>query len=313
MAALFQHGEFFRILSIEDNQDDAFLILHTLKTNFPKAKCTHVSCKEELAELISGDYQPTIILSDWSLPQFNGLAALEMVRAKGIDVPFIIVSGKIGEEAAIAAIRQGVYDYVLKDNLGRLPTAIQHALEYYENEKKAKIHNALIALQATALRIAPAAIAVFDPQGSVEWVNPAFEELTGYESGDLLGLDIRKSCAAAVKLPIESMLSSSEMREDWIFTGIDRKKDGAFYFEEGRFCPVIDSDGKLAHIVAIRKDVTSTEQQKRELELDLLLSTALAQAKSPEGTCLSALAFLKDHFLRKQPRHPSFHRRDIER
>ena len=296
MPALFAYKESFRILSIEDNPDDAFLLLHTLKANFPKAECTQVSGKAELLELISGDYHPEIILSDWSLPQFNGLAALEMVRSKGIDVPFIIVSGKIGEETAIAAIRQGVYDYVLKDNLGRLPTAIHHALEYYENEKKANIHNALITLQATALRVAPAAIAVFDPSGSLEWINPAFEELTGYSSKDLLGLDIRTACAAARNLQLEPIGNGSEMRKERVFTGIDRKKDGKLYFEESRFCPVIDRDGNLSHIVAIRKDVTSIEQQKKELELDLLLSMALAQAKSPEGLCLSALSFLKEQF-----------------
>ena len=296
MPALYEYKESFRILSIEDNPDDAFLILHTLKANFPKVECTQVSGKAELLELISGDYHPEIILSDWSLPQFNGLAALETVRAKGIDVPFIIVSGKIGEETAIAAIRQGVYDYVLKDNLGRLPTAIHHALEYYENEKKAKIHNALITLQATALRVAPAAIAVFDPSGSVEWINPAFEELTGYSSNDLLGLDIRSACAAARNLRLELMDRGPEMNMERMFTGIDRKKDGSLYFEESRFCPVIDQEGKLTHIVAIRKDVTSTEQQKKELELDLLLAMVLAQAKSPEGLCLSALSFLKEQF-----------------
>ncbi|HCO48977.1 MAG TPA: hypothetical protein DIT55_05980, partial [Spirochaetaceae bacterium] len=69
-------------------------------------------------------------LSDWSLPQFDGLSALDMVRARDIDVPFIIVSGKIGEEAAVLAIRRGAYDYVLKDALGRLPTAILHALDF---------------------------------------------------------------------------------------------------------------------------------------------------------------------------------------
>ncbi|MHB0898286.1 MAG: hypothetical protein ACYC1A_12120, partial [Spirochaetales bacterium] len=83
MPALFEYKESFRILSIEDNPDDAFLLLHTLKANFPKAECTQVSGKAELLELISGDYHPEIILSDWSLPQFNGLAALEMVRSKG--------------------------------------------------------------------------------------------------------------------------------------------------------------------------------------------------------------------------------------
>ena len=293
MSAQSQYAKLLKILIIEDNPDDAFLVLHTLKTNFPQSACTHVSSRKELEAYLASNDDPDVILSDWSLPQFNGLAAHEMVRTKGLDIPFIIVSGKIGEEAAIMAIKQGVYDYVLKDNLARLPTAIQHALDYYENEKKSKIHNALIALQATALKVVPAAIAVFNPAGKVEWINPAFTELTGYSSTDLLDTDIGTVCGAATQLPLEKIRLDPASFEDQAFRGIARKKDGSPYFEEGRFSPVIDLDGQLSHMLVIKKDVSASEQQKKGLELDLHLATSLGQAKSPEGLCINALNTLK--------------------
>jgi PAS domain S-box-containing protein len=301
MPAIHPFSKFFRILIIEDNQDDAFLILHMLRTNFPKVECLHVSGKAELITAIDGGLHPDIILSDWSLPQFNGLAALEIIRAKGIDSPFIIVSGKIGEEAAINAIRQGVYDYVLKDNLARLPTAIHHALEYRENEKKAKIDNALIALQATALKVAPTAIVVLDADGTAEWVNHAFEELTGYTSAEVLGFKAETFCISTDYLPMETLRGNPEAGKEYLCSGMEKRADGSLYIEERRICPVVDNDGALLHIVIIKKDVTSIEQKKRELELDIGFSNILQQSKSLEGLCLNTLSLVKKQFPELKP------------
>ncbi len=291
-----QHDRSFRILVIEDNPDDAFLVLHTLKANFPSAECFHVQGRKELETFLALPQKPDIILSDWSLPQFNGLAALEMVKRRGIDVPFIIVSGKIGEEAAILAIKQGVYDYVLKDNLARLPTAIHHALDYHQNEKKAKIVNALITLQATALKVAPAAIAVFSAAGTIEWINPAFEELTGYTSDDLLGSAFCTTCSALGYQRLESIRDNPFDMKEQVVCSVNKKKNGEFYFEEEKFCPVFDQDGKLSHIVVIKKDISASEQKKKEMEQDLWLSTSLGQSKSLEGICQNAAAYLKEQY-----------------
>ena len=69
-----------------------------------------------------------LVLADWSLPRFSGLAALGVLKETGQDLPFIIVSGTVGEETAVAAIREGAEDYVLKDKLGRLVASIQRGL-----------------------------------------------------------------------------------------------------------------------------------------------------------------------------------------
>lgn len=138
MALTTQADKYFQILMIEDNPDDAFLIQHALASHFPNAEFRHVPGRQELEAFLAAGGSPDVVLSDWSLPQFDGLSALEMMKTKKIDAPFIILSGKIGEDAAITAIRRGVYDYVLKDNLGRLPTAIRHALEFHQSEKQRK-------------------------------------------------------------------------------------------------------------------------------------------------------------------------------
>ena len=127
------------ILMLEDQADDAELIQIVLNKNFPGCRITRAADKASFAQALQGGIQKfDAILSDWSLPNFDGLSALDMVRSFGMEKPFIIVSGKIGEEAAIEAIHRGSYDYVLKDNLSRLPTAILHALEIFARREKEK-------------------------------------------------------------------------------------------------------------------------------------------------------------------------------
>jgi PAS domain S-box-containing protein len=278
-----------RFLIVEDNLDDAFLLMHAMKSSFPESEFVHVQGKAELVNyLATMTSNPAIVLSDWSLPQFNGLAALDLVREKGLDAPFIIVSGKIGEEAAIQAIKKGVFDYVLKDNMGRLPSSIEHALAAYESEKRAKIDNALIALQATALGVAPVAIVVVDPQGFVEWVNPAFESLTGYGANDVLGLAFGSISSGMEREAFE--------HSEALSISIEKRKNGSLYYEERKICPVVEHDGSVSHFVVIKKDVTQSEQEKRELALEVEFSDVLRSAKTMEGLSQQVVGVLGNQF-----------------
>ncbi len=286
-----------RFLVIEDNPDDAFLLMHSIRSSFPTSEFFHAQGKAELLDYLdSRTLDPTIILSDWSLPQFNGLAALDIIRERGIDSPFIIVSGKIGEEAAIKAIKSGVFDYVLKDNLARLPSSIEHALAAYEGERQARKDNALIALQATALGAAPIAIVVLNPSGLIEWVNPAFESLTGYESREVLGLDSRSICFQMDYSTLETMLHDPAHRNEVVCTDIEKKKDGSLYYEERRIYPVIEADNTISHFVVIRKNVTQSEQEKKALALEVAFSEVLRTAKTMEGLCQQVAGMLGIQF-----------------
>ena len=241
-----------RFLIIEDNPDDAFLMVHTLKDNFPLAHFEIVGGRKELENQLASFVSYDIILSDWSLPGFDGLAALAMIRKAGIDAPFLIVSGKIGEEAAIRAIREGVYDYILKDTLSRLPTAILHALSQYGQQKKAKIDNDLIALQATALQAAPAAIEILDEKGIVEWVNTAYQTFSGRSGTDVLGIEAKRLEDESDSAWIESLYLGQPRPGDRVVQGIGQKKDGTRYIEERQVRPVLDAKGNLTHFVIIQ-------------------------------------------------------------
>lgn len=115
-----------RILILEDRLSDAELMLHELRHAGFVPEWRQVETEADYLAFL--DSSLDIILADYTLPQFDAVRALELLRERNLDVPFIIVSGTIGEECAIAAIHQGATDYLLKDRLGRLGAAVQRAI-----------------------------------------------------------------------------------------------------------------------------------------------------------------------------------------
>jgi signal transduction histidine kinase len=117
-------------LLVEDSPNDAELVLLELRRGGYRVQWERVQTGPDLERALEGDWE--IVLSDYSMPSFSGLEALSIVKRKGIDVPFIIVSGTVGEEAAVGAMRAGAHDYVLKQSLVRLCPAIDRELREAE-------------------------------------------------------------------------------------------------------------------------------------------------------------------------------------
>lgn len=115
------------ILVLEDRDDDVELMKHMLKRDGISFVLEVVDSREEFDSALSA-FQPDVILSDHALPQFNSLDALNMARGKGLQVPFILVTGTVSEEFAVSCLKEGADDYILKSNLARLPSAIRNAL-----------------------------------------------------------------------------------------------------------------------------------------------------------------------------------------
>lgn len=116
-----------RVLILEDNPADADLMARELRQAGIEAQTDRVETETEFVARLTPE--PDLILSDYKLPQFSGLQALRLVRSRGLDVPFIIVSGSIGEDIAVEAMREGADDYLLKDRTARLGPAALQALE----------------------------------------------------------------------------------------------------------------------------------------------------------------------------------------
>ncbi len=117
----------FRVLMVEDNASDTELIVRELKRAGMRCDAHRVETAVEFRQELD-EYQPHVILSDFSMPKFDGMEALAIAKRSHPEIPFIFVSGTIGEENAVRALQSGAIDYVLKGNLLRLPPAIERAM-----------------------------------------------------------------------------------------------------------------------------------------------------------------------------------------
>jgi PAS domain S-box-containing protein len=161
-----------KILHLEDNRQDAELVRELLSAEWAECQIKVVATKIDYGdELVKGGYD--LILSDFSLVRFDGSEALKMALARAPDVPFIFLSGNIGEDRAIEAVRAGAADYVLKDRVKRLATAIRRALR--ESEERKRLH----AIKADRERLAamlehtPDFVGLTAPDGRILYLNRA--------------------------------------------------------------------------------------------------------------------------------------------
>src|SRR5262249_48117368 len=115
------------VLILEDRSDDAELVLHALRRAGFAPQWQRVETESDYLAHLHADLD--VILADYSLPQFDALRALQGLQERGLDIPFIIVSGTIGEELAVSAMKQGAADYLLKDRLTRLGQVVAQAME----------------------------------------------------------------------------------------------------------------------------------------------------------------------------------------
>jgi len=178
-----------QILVVEDSEDDALLLELAIKREGAPCVCRRVETAEELAAALDASNWDAII-ADYVMPKFGGLEALAMVREHGLDVPFIIVSGHINEDTAVAAMKAGAHDYVMKDKLARLTPAI--AREMLDAEvRRARRASEKKLWEEQSFRAAieisiPSGIAVVDLNGRQSYVNPAFCRMVGWKEAELL-------------------------------------------------------------------------------------------------------------------------------
>ncbi|MGL5194462.1 MAG: response regulator, partial [Chroococcales cyanobacterium] len=127
-------GRSLRVLMVEDSEDDALLLLRELKRGGYDLTVERVDNPESMKDALERENWE-LILADYALPQFSAPEALAVMQQMGLDLPFIIVSGQIGEDAAIAAMKAGAHDYVMKDYLARLIPAIDRELREFAGRR----------------------------------------------------------------------------------------------------------------------------------------------------------------------------------
>ncbi len=273
------------ILILEDVATDAELIERELH----KAGVAFVSKRVEIREAFQKeltDFVPDIILADYSLPQFDGLSALAIAKEQCPDVPFILVSGAIGEELAIEAIKSGATDYVLKQRLSRLGHTVHRALREVEERAERKraeeeLHESEEKYR-TIFENTGTATVIIEEDTTISLANAEFEKLSGYSKEEIEG---KKTWADfVIKDDIERMKEYHRLRRI--------NPDSAPKNYEFRF---IDRAGNIkgifltaAMIPGTKKSVASlldiTDRKKTEEQIKHLLNTITKAKKEWEMT-----------------------------
>ncbi|MGF1471019.1 MAG: PAS domain S-box protein [Rubrobacteraceae bacterium] len=180
-----------KVLIVEDSENDTLLLARELRRGGYDPDYRRVETAVEMESALAEEGWD-LVVSDHSMPEFSSLAALELLRAKGfVDLPFIIVSGRIGEDTAVEAMKAGAQDYIMKDNLVRLTSAIERELR--EAEVRRKRRQAEEALQESEERFrsmvqyASDLIIVLDAEGVVTYESPAVERILGYTPEERIG------------------------------------------------------------------------------------------------------------------------------
>ncbi|MEA3208727.1 MAG: hypothetical protein QOE70_1784 [Chthoniobacter sp.] len=176
------------ILIVEDSPNDAALLVRELRRAGFDPKWKRVEKESDfLAELRS---EPDIILSDHSMPEFSGLRAVKLLEESGLEIPFILVSGTVGEDVAVEAMQHGATDYLLKDRIGRLGIAVERGLEQkrlrdQRNQKEEELLKAG-ALQSAIFNSANFSSIATDAKGVIQIFNVGAERMLGYTAAEVM-------------------------------------------------------------------------------------------------------------------------------
>jgi protein-histidine pros-kinase len=179
-----------RALIVEDSPDDALLIVRELRRAGYDAIFERVETAEAMAAALK-ERTWDIILADYTMPHFNGIAALELLKTTGLDIPFIVISGSIGEDLAVAAMKAGAHDYLMKGNIRRLVPSIERELRDAEVRRRHRLGEEALheseARKSSILDCAPDCIVTIDHKGNIVEFNPAAERTFGYQAHELFG------------------------------------------------------------------------------------------------------------------------------
>ncbi|MCX6221613.1 MAG: response regulator [Bacteroidia bacterium] len=254
-----------RILVVEDSEDDALLVLHLINKGDYNIVFERVETAERMKTMLK-ERTWDIILSDYVMPHFNGLEALELLKESGIDIPFIIISGTIGEDVAVEAMKGGANDYIMKNNLQRLLPAIDRELRESGNRAERKRAEEELRILSRAVEQSPASIIITDTEGKIKYVNSKFTEITGYTPNEVLGQNPRILKSGEMSQDYyKEMWQSIALGNEWFGEFHNKKKNGELYWELVSISPIFDTTGIITHFLAVKEDITSRKQTEQEL------------------------------------------------
>jgi len=259
-----------RILLVEDSETDAEITLRELKRGGLSFESRRVENEDDLIRTCD-EFMPHVVLSDFAMPHFDGLSALKTVRRIRAELPFIFVSGTIGEETAIESLHSGANDYVLKTNLSRLPVAVRRALRDSEERiARLQTEEALrLRERAVEASVNPVVIvSATDPEMPLVYVNRAFEQVTGYRREEVVGRNCRLLQGSDRNQPdLDKIRRALAEQRDGQALLRNYRKDGSLFWNMLYVTPVRDPrSNQVTHFVGVQNDITEIKRYQDDLE-----------------------------------------------
>lgn len=253
-------AELLNVLIIEDLEDDALLLCRTLRCGNFTLVWERVQTAESLRTMLTTRTWD-VIISDYYLPGFDAHTALEIVKHSQLDIPFIVVSGSIGEHLAVEMMKAGAHDYLMKANLTRLPEAVRRELRDAQVRSERKQAEVLIKRQLAAIEAAIDGIAILQDETYL-YVNQAYLKLFGYNSPkELVGQTWRKLYSPEDAAWIERKVFPVLNRDHaWEGEAITTRKDGSTFIR-GITLTLIE-DGL---IISVCRDISNLKRAQEQL------------------------------------------------
>lgn len=254
------------LLLIEDSADDAALLLHELQSAGFDPTWKRVQTETDfLAEIKK---LPDIILSDYSMPQFTGLRAAKLLRESDFDIPFILVSGTVGEDVAVEAMKYGATDYLLKDRIARLGAAVEQALAQKRLRDERRRVEVSMNLFRTLVDQSSDGIEVIDPETARFLdVNETTCVRLGYTRKELLSMSVSDVETLGIKsIPWNQIVENIRLAGCKVVEGRHKRKDGSTFPVEVSI-RYIQADRD--YLIAAVRDITERKRADEEIQAQL--------------------------------------------
>lgn len=258
--------EKLRILLLEDNEKEATLIKSSIEEGGVQADIVNAKNKNTYLDLI-GREKFDLIISDYNIPQFNGLNSLLEAKKKNKNIPFIFVSNHIGEEKAVQCIQHGATDFILKDNLNKLVPAINHALQHANEIKKEQQLENELAILKLAIDNSSEAIFMTNASGTIIYINSAFTKFYGWRADEVVNRVTPRILKSGYHNNEFYNQLWNQIKQNAPFTAemINKTKDGKFIEIKNVINPVLDKRKNVLGYVAIQIDITLRKEHEREI------------------------------------------------
>lgn len=247
-----------RVLIIEDSSDDAELLVWELKKAGFTPAWERVETSAEL-EAACMRHPWDVALSDYVMPRFGGLDALRQIQRYDLDIPFIMISGKMGEDTAVEAMRAGAGDYLLKGQLARLGPVIRRELAEAEIRRQRRQTEKELTLLKKAIETLPIGVTICNMERRIIFTNPAEAAMHGYEIEELIGINVRTlapehTWRQFTPLPAPAV-NASFSRET-----VNKRKDGSLFPTYIISTTLTDDAGEPMAVIATCEDITARKE-----------------------------------------------------